>query len=83
MNFDVQGGPSQYDYIDPKGYDINGNGYVSVKESYDTMMNSMHRYLSAMNATTYSQEIIKYGISDLSNISENTYLGDFNVNDQQ
>ncbi|MFH0928727.1 MAG: hypothetical protein V1818_00010 [Candidatus Aenigmatarchaeota archaeon] len=69
--------PKVYDIIESRAYDINGDGYVSVKESFDTQMKSMERYLQEN-----PEEAVKFGISDPDKIAYNTYLGDFSVRSQ-
>jgi hypothetical protein len=68
--------PIQFDPVKPKEYDIDGNGYVSIGESFETMMKSMKRYLSE-----YPDQAVKYGIMDTSNISKRLFLGGFSVSD--
>jgi hypothetical protein len=71
------GAPSlQYDSVKPKDYDIDGNGYVSVKESFETQMRSMQRFLSEN-----PERASTYGMIDPHNVSKDTYLGEFSVSD--
>jgi hypothetical protein len=73
----MQAQAGQYDFIAPEDYDIDDNRYVSFRESYETMMKSMERYLSIHP----EERNTTYGIIDSDNISGETYLGGFSVSD--
>jgi len=66
--------PKQYYYIKPEDYDINGNEYVSIKESWDTRHKCQQRYFSQ-----HPEQENKDGLMDISNISSDLYLGDFSL----
>ena len=74
-NFIPVGIEQQYEFIATEKYDRDNNGFVSIRESFETQMASMQKYLSA------HPEVAKaYGIIDLFGISDDTYLGDFQAN---
>ena len=75
-NGQIEAMPKQYDYIAPKDYDIDGNGYVSIKESFETMMSAMKRYFFI-----HPEGANVYGIMDPNNIASSLYLGDFEIQD--
>jgi hypothetical protein len=76
LNSAMSGGPKQYYYIKPEDYDIDGNGYVSVKESWDIRWESQQKYFSQ-----HPEEKSVQGLRDISNISSDLYLGDFSLRD--
>lgn len=79
----IQSLPAQYDPIETEAYDIDGNGYVSVGESFDTQMKSMERYFSELQTEEdYIRETQKHGMSDSNNIASEIFLGDFSVKNQ-
>lgn len=69
-------GGKQFDPVIRKDYDIDGNGFVSIGESYQTQMKSMERYLQ--ESPEQAQQALKYGSSDLE-LASKIYLGDFSV----
>lgn len=75
-NIDIESMPTQYDYVAPEDYDTNRDGFVSFRESYETMMASMKRFLS-----THPEITNTYGIVDTDSISDKTFLGGYSVFD--
>jgi hypothetical protein len=70
-------GTEQYKPIAIEAYDIDGNGFVSLGESFKTQMKSMEEYL-----VKHPEQALKYGISDPNNLAFRIFFGDFSIKDQ-
>jgi hypothetical protein len=67
--------PSQYDIpIYDTQYDVDHNGYVSIGESWTTLVKAQGRYYSY-----HPDQRQKNGMTDTSDISQSLYFGDFEV----